>query len=106
MSNARKAGVIEKYLRLSDSNQLFDIEFKEGIQVGGKHLQLFALSNAEDLPALCGSRINYDKYSTDKTKFSVGFASTIGQLLSCNHIYNQFVFVEVSQDMGLLYSKF
>lgn len=97
LSNARKAGIIEKYLRLSNSNQLCDIEFKEGIQVGDKHVQLFTLSNAEDLPALCGSRINYDKYSTDKTKFSVGFASTLGQLLPCNHIYNQFVFIDDAQ---------
>ncbi|MFT3981200.1 MAG: TraG family conjugative transposon ATPase [Ferruginibacter sp.] len=97
LSNAQKAGVIEKYLRLSESNLVCDIEFKEGIQIGDKHVQLFTLSNAEDLPGLCGSRINYDKYSTDKTKFSVGFASTLGQLLSCNHIYNQFVFIEDAQ---------
>jgi hypothetical protein len=38
--------------------------------------------------------MNYDRYSTDKTKFSVGFASPVGQLLSCNHIYNQYVFIE------------
>jgi conjugation system TraG family ATPase len=49
------------------------------------------------LPSLCGSRINYDRYSTDKTKFAVGFASTLGQLLPCNHIYNQYIFVEDAQ---------
>jgi len=97
LSNTQKSGIIEKYLRLSESNLLCDIEFKEGIRVGDKQVQLFTLSNAEDLPALCGSRINYDKYSTDKTKFSVGFASTLGQLLPCNHIYNQFVFIEDAQ---------
>ena len=41
--------------------------------------------------------IYYERYSTDKTKFSVGFASPLGQLLSCNHIYNQFVFLYDSQ---------
>jgi conjugation system TraG family ATPase len=96
-SNARKAGIIEKYLRLSDNKLVCDIGFNDGIQVGDKHLQLFSLSNAEDLPSLCGSRINYDKYSTDKTKFPVGFASTLGQLLSCNHIYNQYLFIEDAQ---------
>jgi hypothetical protein len=49
------------------------------------------------LPALCGSRINYDRYSTDKTKFSVGFASSLGQLLPCNHIYNQYLFIGNAQ---------
>jgi conjugation system TraG family ATPase len=52
------------------------------------------LADVEDLPSLCGSRINYDRYSTDKTKFSVGFASPLGQLLSCNHIFNQYIMVE------------
>ncbi len=96
-SDARKVGVIEKYLRLSDNKLVCDIGFKDGIQIGDKHVQLFSLSNAEDLPSICGSRINYDKYSTDKTKFPVGFASTLGQLLSCNHIYNQYLFIEDAQ---------
>lgn len=97
LSNEKKPGVIERYLRLSENNLLCDIGFTEGIQIGDKQVQLFSLSSVEDLPALCGSRINYDKYSTDRTKFSVGFASTLGQLLSCNHIYNQFLFIDDAQ---------
>ena len=58
-----------------------DISLDEGMRVGDKYCQLYTLGDAADLPAYCGSRINYDKYSTDKTKFSVGFASTLGQLL-------------------------
>ncbi len=38
--------------------------------------------------------------------FSVGFASPIGQLLSCNHIYNQYVFIEdVQKTMQKLEGK-
>ena len=58
---------------------------------------MFTLADAQDLPGYCGSRINYDKYSTDKTKFSIGFASPLGQLLSCNHIYNQYIFIDDAQ---------
>ncbi len=65
--------------------------------MGPNHCQLFTLADAVDLPSYCGSRINYDKYSTDKSKFSVGFASPLGQLLSCNHIYNQYIFIEDPQ---------
>ena len=97
LSNEKKAGIIEKYLRLSGSNLMSDTSFKEGIQIGDKHVQLFSLSDTQDLPALCGSRINYDRYSTDKTKFSVGFASTLGQLLPCNHIFNQYIFIDDAQ---------
>lgn len=97
LSDGKKAGVIERYLRLSKGTLVNETSFKGGIQIGDNHVQLFSLSEANDLPALCGSRINYDKYSTDKTKFSIGFASTLGQLLPCNHIFNQYVFIEDAQ---------
>ncbi len=96
LSDKKRTGLIEKYFCLSggtDFPQMTDMNFDEGIRVGDKHCQLYTLSDANDLPALCGSRINYDKYSTDKSKFSVGFASSLGQLLPCNHIYNQYVFI-------------
>ncbi|OKS85689.1 TraG family conjugative transposon ATPase [Mucilaginibacter polytrichastri] len=100
LSQSRKHGVIEKYCYLSERDDSFivnDIRFDEGLQVGDRHCQLYTLADAADLPALCGSRINYDKYSTDRTKFSIGFASTLGQLLPCNHIYNQYIFIEDAQ---------
>jgi len=96
-SHSRKMGIIEQYCFLSEKQNSFvfkDISFDDGLQVGDKHCQIYTLGDAADLPALCGSRINYDRYSTDKTKFSIGFASTLGQLLSCNHIYNQYIFIE------------
>jgi len=99
-SHSRKIGIIERYCSLSEKEDSFvykDIVFNDGLEVGDKHCQLYTLGDAADLPALCGSRINYDRYSTDKTKFSIGFASTLGQLLSCNHIYNQYIFLEDAQ---------
>ncbi|RKD15098.1 conjugal transfer protein TraG [Pelobium manganitolerans] len=99
-SHSRKMGLVEQYCYLSERNNSFlmgDIVFDEAMRVGDKYCQLYTLGDAVDLPALCGSRINYDKYSTDKTKFSVGFASTLGQLLPCNHIYNQYIFIEDAQ---------
>ncbi|SKC85166.1 TraG family conjugative transposon ATPase [Ohtaekwangia koreensis] len=93
----RQAGLLERYcFLLSDTDlpMIKDIHFRDGLKIGDQYCQVYTLSDVEDLPTLCGSRINYDKYSTDKTKFSVGFASPIGQLLSCNHIYNQYIFIE------------
>jgi conjugation system TraG family ATPase len=100
MRDAELTRIIEGYLTLSVNEKNFilhDIDFTDGIHVGPHHCQLFSLADAADLPAWCGSRINYDKYSTDKTKFSIGFASPLGQLLSCNHIYNQYIFIEDAQ---------
>ncbi len=99
-SHSRKMGLIERYCYLSERNDellLKDITFQDGLQIGNQHSQLYTLGDAADLPALCGSRINFDRYSTDKTKFSIGFASTLGQLLPCNHIYNQYIFIEDTQ---------
>lgn len=99
-SQSRKIGLIEKYCFLSEKESPFvfkDISFDDGLQVGDKHCQMYTLADAADLPALCGTRINFDRYSTDKTKFSIGFVSTLGQLLSCSHIYNQYLFIEDAQ---------
>ena len=88
--------LIKKYISLQGSEQfvLRDIEFTNDIKVGEYHVELYTMADAEYLPSLCGSRINYDKYSTDRTKFSIGYASPLGQLLNCNHIYNQYIFIE------------
>ncbi|WDF66071.1 TraG family conjugative transposon ATPase [Flavobacterium sp. KACC 22763] len=99
-SGSRRIGLVEKYCFLSEREDSFvfsDIRFDEGLEVGDKRCQLFTLGDAADLPGLCGSRINFDRYSTDRTKFSVGFASALGQLLSCNHIYSQYIFIEDAQ---------
>lgn len=107
LGNEELFHLIIKYVNLNTVDySIRDIEFKDDWKIGENHCQLYTMADAEFVPALCGSRINYDKYSTDKTKFSVGFASPIGQLLSCNHIYSQYVFIEdVQKTMQKLESK-
>lgn len=93
------AGVLEQYTFLLSENDrpvLKDIHLSDELRIGDQHCQLYSLADVEDLPAQCSPRITYDKYSTDKTKFSTGFASPIGALLDCNHIYNQYIFLEDS----------
>jgi len=97
---ANKAGIIERYCFLLNSGEqpiIRDIHIKNEIRVGDKRCELYTLCDAENMPALCGSRINYDRYSTDRTKFSTGFASPLGQLLDCNHILNQYIFIGDAQ---------
>ncbi len=85
---------IDQYLRLGKDMVVRDIHFSDGICVGEKHCELFTLADPAHVPAVCGARMTYDAYSTDHTKFSVGFAAPMGQLLSCNHIYSQYIFIE------------
>jgi conjugation system TraG family ATPase len=107
LNNDELINLIVKYMNLqTGENIVRDIEFKDEWKIGENYCQLYTMADAEFVPPLCGSRINYDKYSTDKTKFSVGFASPIGQLLSCNHIYSQYVFIEdVQKTIQKLESK-
>jgi conjugation system TraG family ATPase len=107
LNNSSLTELIVKYLNLqTGENIVRDIEFKEAWKIGENYCELFTMADAEFVPALCGSRINYDKYSTDKTKFSIGFASPVGQLLACNHLYSQYVFIEdVQKTIKKLESK-
>src|SRR3546814_15491991 len=87
-SSKKSLGIVERYCTLAESagdKLARDITFREGIQVGGKHAQIYPLGNAEDLPSICGSRINYERYSPDNTKFSVGLPSTFGPIFPYNH---------------------
>ncbi len=88
-------GLIERYCFLEQFQPLIkDVHLREGIRIGHEHCNLFTLSDVNDLPSLCGSRMTYDPYSTDKTKFSTGFASPLGLLLDCNHLYSQYIFID------------
>jgi len=101
-SQAKKTGLIERYCYLSerDDHSLYqDIRFDEGINIGDRQMAIYTLGDVENLPGMCGSRITYDSYSTDKTKFPVSFAAGLGLLLPCNHIYNQYIMVGDAQAM-------
>ena len=95
-SGYKKAGVIEEYCYLNEGPDLVirDVRFGDTIQVGEQHGLLFTLSDPEYLPALCAPKVRYDRYSTDKTRFPMRFAAGLGQLLYCNHVYNQYVCIE------------
>lgn len=104
-----KPGLLEQYLYLlspDDKPVLKDIELKPEWKIGESFLKLFTLADTQNLPAACSPWIRFDKYSTDKTKFPVGFASPIGHLLPCGHIYNQYIFVsDAGQTLKKMESK-
>ncbi|HEY8929593.1 MAG TPA: TraG family conjugative transposon ATPase [Mucilaginibacter sp.] len=95
-----KPGVLEQYCFLQRPEErpvIKDVRLKDGIRIGDELLQVFSLADVEDLPALCGSRIDYTPYSTDRTRFSTGFAAPLNLLLDCNHIVNQYIFIDDAQ---------
>jgi conjugation system TraG family ATPase len=104
-----RAGILEQYcfgLGADEMPIVKDVHLKDRIKIGDQYGALFTLSDAEDLPALCGSRIDYDKYSTDQTRFPIGFAARLNLLLDCDHDYNQYIFIgDAQKTMKLLEAK-
>lgn len=94
-----QAGVIEKYFALSqsDTTTLKDISFAaDEMKIGDNILCLHTLSDAEDLPSRVNTDMRYEKLSTDRSDCRLSFASSVGLLLPCNHIYNQYLFIDNS----------
>ncbi|WP_197901789.1 TraG family conjugative transposon ATPase [Rhodocytophaga rosea] len=90
-----KPGLIEKYLTLSlDGLALQDIDFTDGLKIGNKNCSLFTIAQVDDLPTKVETEIKYEKLSTDRSRFSLGFASHVGLNLPCSHLYNQYIFVD------------
>jgi len=95
-SGSGKAGLIERYCTLAREGRpaLGDIDWQDGMRIGNRHCALYTLCDGEDLPATCSSRTDYLPYSTDRSKYPIGFACGLGLLLNVDHVYNQLVFVD------------
>ena len=95
------AGIIEKYFSLSqeDTTSLQDITLGAGeMKVGDNVLCLHTLSETEDLPSSVGTDSRYERLSTDRSDCRLSFAAPIGILLMCNHIVNQYLFIDDSAE--------
>ena len=95
------AGIIEKYFSLSqeDTTSLQDITLGAGeMKVGDNLLCLHTLSETEDLPSSVGTDSRYERLSTDRSDCRLSFAAPIGILLTCNHIVNQYLFIDDSAE--------
>ena len=68
------------------------------MRIGDNLLCLHTLSNTEDLPGQIAADVRYEKLSTDRSDCRLSFASPVVLLLSCNHIYNQYIFIEESDE--------
>ncbi len=92
-----KAGIIEKYFSLSqtDTTCLKDIGlYPEEMRVGDDILCLHTLSDVEDLPGKVGTDCDLRSCPPDRSDCRCKFAAPVGVLLSCNHVYNQYIFID------------
>ncbi len=91
------SGLIERYMSLSmgDVNCLEDIDLSaKEMRIGDKMLCLHTLSDTNDLPGKVSTDNRYERLSTDRSDCRLSFASPVGLLLPCNHIYNQYILID------------
>lgn len=96
-----KQGLLEQYLTLSREAEtaMQDIALgTEEVRIGNKRLSLHTLSDTDDLPGTVSADTRFEKLSTDRSDCRLSFAAPVGLLLSCNHIYNQYLFLDNSED--------
>jgi len=85
---------------------LQDICLKPGrMRIGDKRLCLHTLSDTEDLPGRLSTDMRYERMSTDRSDCRLSFAAPVGLLLSCNHIYSQYVFIDDAQEILQMMEK-
>ena len=88
-------GLIEKYFALSldDTTCLQDMKLgAEGLRIGSKLVCLHTLSNAEDLPGRVGTDMKFEKLSTDRRGYSLGYLQCLLLSFSClslKTLYNE-----------------
>ncbi len=104
----QQAGLIEKYFSLSqqDTTTLKDIQMSASeMRIGDDILCVHTLSDVDDLPGSVQTDTRYEKYSTDRSDCRLSFAAPVGLMLSCNHIYNQFLFIDDSAEILQRFEK-
>ena len=91
-----KPGLIAQYFTLSRepvANE--DIRLDPGrMTVGDKILCLHTLTDLDDLPQTVATDARYERLSTDRSDCRLSFAAPVGLLLGCNHLYNQYIFLD------------
>ncbi|MCM0271426.1 TraG family conjugative transposon ATPase [Bacteroides fragilis] len=104
----QQAGLIEKYFSLSqqDTTTLKDIQMSASeMRIGDDILCVHTLSDVDDLPGSVQTDTRYEKYSTDRSDCRLSFAAPVGLMLSCDHIYNQFLFIDDSAEILQRFEK-
>ncbi len=99
-AGASTPGLLERYMSLSLRDEvvtLADLEMDEVLKVGGKYTKFYTISDIDDLPEWVYTNNRVEALSTERSNVSVSFAAPVSLMLPCNHIYNQYIFIEDKQ---------
>ena len=98
VGTADDAGLLARYFALSDERSPVvneDIRLDPDVmRIGDKYLSMHTLSDLDMLPQSVATDFRYERLSTDRSDCRLSFAAPVGLLLSCNHVYNQMIFLD------------
>ena len=98
VGTADDAGLLARYFALSDEQRPVvneDIRLDPDVmRIGDKYLSMHTLSDLDVLPQSVATDFRYERLSTDRSDCRLSFAAPVGLLLSCNHVYNQVIFLD------------
>ena len=98
VGTADDAGLLARYFALSDEQRPVvneDIRLDPDVmRIGDKYLSMHTLSDLDMLPQSVATDFRYERLSTDRSDCRLSFAAPVGLLLSCNHVYNQVIFLD------------
>ena len=98
VGTANDAGLLARYFALSDERSPVvneDIRLDPDMMyIGDKYLSMHTLSDLDMLPQSVATDFRYERLSTDRSDCRLSFAAPVGLLLSCNHVYNQVIFLD------------
>ncbi len=98
VGTADDAGLLARYFALSDERLPVvneDIRLDPDVmRIGDKYLSMHTLSDLDMLPQSVATDFRYERLSTDRSDCRLSFAAPVGLLLSCNHVYNQVIFLD------------
>lgn len=101
-------GIIERYLTLSadGTTMLQDMQLNpDEMRIGDKRLCLHTLSDLDDLPGKVRTDGRYERLSTDRSDCRLSYAAPVGVMLPCDHIYNQWIFIDDSNENLFRFEK-
>jgi conjugation system TraG family ATPase len=103
VGDKKTIGMYEKYLSLQlsqDKAPLYDIiSDNDNLRIGDNYSRIYTLTDIEDINSAV--MIPFDKVcdlSTENTEITTSYATPLSLKLDCNHIYNQYIFINSKED--------
>jgi len=86
------------YFNCFENGVNYDIEFTPEFKIGGKYASLFALNHDENQPLDVAPYFKNEEFKTEDNQIFSDFNYTLGFGLKCEHVLNQFIFIDNQRD--------